>query len=207
MTHESRHLEDPLLEAAREIGSALTPKDLTERHVKRVRFVSRDQLGELLRRAVQKALDARRVHERGLVDLADGVQEGLLGLLRGANEFETARRSIAEQRAAVSADIAEISRLRPPAAHDPRDVVIDRLERRVKKLVDALEESERALSRAMRSSAIEDGVPSLYKVVQGLSESEAEFERKREMMADIFSANVELQEQFAAARRVEGPRS
>lgn len=204
MTEERRHPEDPLLEAAREIGSAYTPKDLVERHVKRVRFVSRDQLGELLQRAVQKALDARKDHERGLVDLVGGVQEGLLGLLRGANEFETARRSIVDQREAVAADIAEISRMRRPAIHDPRDVVIDRLERRVKKLVEALDQSEKALARAMHSTAIEDGVASLYRVVQGLSGHEAEFERKRGMMAEIFSANVELQAQFA--RRAENAR-
>lgn len=207
MTDERRHQEDPLLEAAREIGNAFTPKDLTERNVKRVRFVSRDQLGELLRLAVRKALEARKVHERGLVDLVGGVQEGLLGLLRGANEFETARRSIADQREAVAADIAEIARMRRPAADDPRDIVIDRLERRVRKLVEALEQSERALSRALQSRVIEDGVPSLYKAVQGLSGNESNLELKRGMMAEIFSANLQLQEQFASARRAEGARA
>ncbi len=200
MHEPDRHLDDAMLAAAREVGHVYTPKDLAERNVRRVRFVPREKLGEVLQKAVQKALDARAEHERGLTDLVGGVQAGLLGLLRGANEFESARQSVADQRAGLAADIAEIARMRPPAPLDARDVAIDRLERRVKKLMEALEQSERALERALQSRAIGDGVASLYRVVQGLSSHDAQIEQKRGMIAEIFSANLELQARFAAAR-------
>jgi len=204
MNEDDRHLDDALLEAAREVGYAYTPKDLTERNVRRVRFVPRDKLGEVLQKAVQKALESRAEHERGLTDLVGGVQAGLLGLLRGASEFESARRSVSDQRAWLTADIAEIARMRRPGILDERDLAIDRLERRVAKLVEALHQSERALDGALQSRAIEDGVASLHKVVRGLSANEEQFAHKRAMMADIFSANVELRARFAEARRGEG---
>lgn len=200
MKSDDHHLDDALLAAAREAGHVYTPRDLTDRSVRRVRFVPREKLGEVLQNAVRKALATQTENERGLFDLVGGVQAGLLGLLRGANAFETARQNVSDQRAALAADIAEIARIRRPGSLDSRDLLIDRLERRVKKLAEALEQSERALTRVMQSRAIDDGVASIYKVVQGLPGDEANLEQKRAMMAEIFSANFELKERLAARR-------
>lgn len=199
MIRDDRHLDDALLAAAREVGNVYTPADLSERRVRRVRFVPRDKLGDVLERAVQKALEARAEQEQGLTDLVGGVQAGLLGLLRGASAFETARQSVADQRDALAADIAEIARTRRAGTADARDLAIDRLERRVAKLMTALDQSERALARALQSRAIDDGVASIYRVVQGLKGDESQLEQKRAMMAEIFSANFELRQRFAAA--------
>lgn len=201
MSDDDRRLNDALFQAAQEIGSALTPAELTRRSVRRVRFVPREKLGELLQNAVQKALAAREENERGVSDLVDGVQAGLLGLLRGANEFETARRSVADQRDALASDFADLARMRSPASFDERDQAIEKLERRVKKLVEALDQSERALQRALQSRSLDDGIESLYRVVQGLSANESQLEQKRAMMAEIFSANVQLQSTLSASRR------
>lgn len=199
MNKDEGKLDQAMLDAARELGHVYTPRDLSERDVRRVRFVPKEKLGEVLANAVRKALEARAENERDLSDLVGGVQIGLLGLLRGANAFETARQDVADQREALVADLAEIARMRKPGTLDPRDLAIDRLERRVKKLAEALEQSERALVRVMQSRAIEDGVASIYKVVQGLAVDEANLEQKRAMMSEIFSANFELKQRFAAA--------
>jgi hypothetical protein len=192
MNTDNGKLDQALLDAARELGHVYTPQDLTDRDVRRVRYVPKELLGEVLQKAVQKAIEARAEHERGFSDLVGGVQVGLLGLLRGANAFETARQSVHDQRVALAADIAEIARVRRPGTLDPRDVALDRLERRVHKLLEALEQSERALAHALHSRAIDDGVASIYRVVQGLSGDEAHLEQKRAMMSEIFSANIEL---------------
>lgn len=201
MPEDDQRLNDALFRAAQEVGSALTPAELARRSVRRVRFVPREKFGELLQNAVQKALDARAQNERGVSDLVDGVQAGLLGLLRGANEFESARRSVADERDALAEDFADLARMRSPGTFDERDQAIEKLERRVKKLVDALDQSERALQRALQSRDLDEGIESLYRVVQGLSANESQLEQKRAMMAEIFSANVAFQASLKAARR------
>lgn len=201
MANDDQRLNDALFQAAQEIGSALTPAELTRRSVRRVRFVPREKFGELLQNAVQKALEARAENERGVSDLVDGVQAGLLGLLRGANEFESARQSVADERDALTADFADLARMRSPGTFDVRDQAIEKLERRVKKLVEALDQSERALQRALQSRSLDEGIESLYRVVQGLSSNESQLEQKRAMMAEIFSANVAFQASLKAARR------
>lgn len=69
---------------------------------------------------------------------------------------------------------------------------VDRLERRVAKLLESLDETEVVLRRLEAAKAIDVGLPSLYRVVQGLSEEEENRELKQELMAAIFEANLTL---------------
>lgn len=80
-----------------------------------------------------------------------------------------------------------------------RDDHVDKLERRVAKLVHSLEETEAALNRVAAMKNIDSGIASLYRAVQGLSAEESNVALKKEMMAMIFKANVELQKKSAAA--------
>jgi predicted RNase H-like nuclease (RuvC/YqgF family) len=175
-------------------------------------------MSELLERAVEKALEERRKHDVGVSALVDLVQKGLLGLLHGAQEVETARRDIEHQRQALHNELATLARERDPASrldrtYTPaasdseaeraireRDMTIDLLERRLAKLASTLEQTERALQRASASQNLERGIESLYRVVQGLSESDPQVDQKRAMMRDIFRANLELRSQFERKR-------
>ena len=68
---------------------------------------------------------------------------------------------------------------------------VDLLERRLAKLNDALAETEERL-RTGAALAGEAGDPSAYRSVQGLSPDEPAFEMKRDLMDQIFRANLEL---------------
>ena len=79
-----------------------------------------------------------------------------------------------------------------------RDDQIDRLERRVAKLVLSLETTERTLNRVAAMKNIDLGIASLFRVVQGLSPEDENALLKKQMMELIFKANVELQEKRSA---------
>ncbi|HEX6885972.1 MAG TPA: hypothetical protein VF530_21540 [Planctomycetota bacterium] len=69
----------------------------------------------------------------------------------------------------------------------------DVLERRLAKMRAELATMERAMAALERRAAQDDGVASIYKDVQGLADGEAEREVKRELMRQIFEANVAIQ--------------
>lgn len=78
---------------------------------------------------------------------------------------------------------------------------MDLLERRVTKLMDELKRTEGSLARAARGKQEPEGIASIYGEVQGLSEHEAQSERKGALMSAIFKANLELQAKIAAAEQ------
>lgn len=74
-----------------------------------------------------------------------------------------------------------------------RDREVDNLQRRIKKLSDSLQATESKLTEVAGMKDVETGVASIYREVQGLRGGDRESERKKELMADIFSANLQLQ--------------
>jgi diguanylate cyclase (GGDEF)-like protein len=71
---------------------------------------------------------------------------------------------------------------------------IDVLRRRVSKLTDSLGSTEREIARLRVAKPGEEGVASIYREVQGLQEDSGREETKRELMASIFAANLDLLE-------------
>jgi diguanylate cyclase (GGDEF)-like protein len=74
---------------------------------------------------------------------------------------------------------------------------IELLERRVGKLTDQLGMTEGQLKSVLAAKEVDPGLASVYSTVQGLSADEAQAELKKELMAKIFEANVELRRQRA----------
>jgi hypothetical protein len=74
---------------------------------------------------------------------------------------------------------------------------IDRLERRVAKLTESLGMTEEELKRIAALKSIDLGISSIYRDVQGLSGEAANAEAKREMLKNIFEANVALKKELA----------
>jgi len=69
----------------------------------------------------------------------------------------------------------------------------DVLERRVTKMRSELATMERAMAVLERRAAVDDGIASIYKDVQGLSAAEPERETKKALMHQLFEANLALQ--------------
>ena len=75
---------------------------------------------------------------------------------------------------------------------------VDLLERRIAKLTNTLGMTEGELQRVLQIKPGETGVASMYQSVQGLSGSEVQAELKKELMAKIFEANMELRNKFTS---------
>lgn len=68
---------------------------------------------------------------------------------------------------------------------------IDRLERRIGKLSHLLGQTEEELARLVEGGMeIDDGVASIYKTVQGISNGDQKYSKKAELMRSIFEANL-----------------
>jgi GGDEF domain-containing protein len=75
---------------------------------------------------------------------------------------------------------------------------IGQLERRVAKLTESLDLTSEELKRVAQMKNIDLGVSSIYRTVQGLSGAEAGAEQKKEMLKNVFEANMALRAQLAS---------
>ncbi len=89
----------------------------------------------------------------------------------------------------VREEIDQASR-RQAAEYDQQ---VDRLERRIRKLKTSLEATERALQAVSQLKAIDPGIASIYRSVQGLSDEGERARAKRAMLERLYEANRILQ--------------
>ncbi len=69
---------------------------------------------------------------------------------------------------------------------------VENLERRVRKLTDLLDVTEGELRRVASMKDVDTGIASIYRTVQGLSMADPNAELKKELMRNIFEANLAL---------------
>jgi len=79
-----------------------------------------------------------------------------------------------------------------------RDREVDVLQRRIKKLAESLDATEQRLQSVAAMKSIDPGISSVYREVQGLDMADAHVGKKRELMAEIFRANLALQKRAKA---------
>lgn len=113
--------------------------------------------------------------------------------------LDAALRADVEALVAAGAPRDQLERLlkRERTRHDRALVAererVDLLERRMNKLRTALADQEREIAELARRAAIDPGVASIYKDVQGLGAGESERETKAKLLKDIFEQNLALQ--------------
>lgn len=78
-----------------------------------------------------------------------------------------------------------------------RDREVDVLQRRITKLNESLAQTEQRFKEVAAMKNIDAGISSVYREVQGLSGDAAEVGRKKELMAEIFKANLRLQKSIS----------
>jgi len=74
-----------------------------------------------------------------------------------------------------------------------RDREVENLQRRIQKLTESLGQTEHRLRQVAAMKNIDDGISSIYREVQGLDGGDEQQGKKRELMAEIFAANMRLQ--------------
>jgi hypothetical protein len=107
--------------------------------------------------------------------------------LRGLNELE---REIAAMLDRLIADEREKYFAKERQDHAEK---VDLLERRVEKLTKALSETEDVLQKVIAAKSLDPGIASIYSTVQGLAADALFFERKKELLKQIFEENLLLQ--------------
>lgn len=116
--------------------------------------------------------------------MAQGFDLDVLSALE-PDTIAAALRNFQDQKAAVQ------------AGHDEDKLrQIAMLERRIAKLTDILGITEEELRRVAAMKGVDLGMSSIYRTVQGLSQDEGQYQRKREMMKTIFEANFELKKKL-----------
>lgn len=78
-----------------------------------------------------------------------------------------------------------------------RDREVDTLQRRIRKLNDNLSATEQRLQHVAALRAVDGGISSVYREVQGLDMGDLHAAKKKELMAVIFKANLQLQKRSA----------
>ena len=101
------------------------------------------------------------------------------------------------QKAVVALTLQNIELVRMESAEKQlveRNHQIDTLERRVRKLASMLDMTEAELKRVAAMKDVDAGIASIYGSVQGLSGAEQDFEMRKQLMNEIFKANLELKQ-------------
>ncbi len=83
----------------------------------------------------------------------------------------------------------------------------DMLDRRVRKLSELLEITEKELKRVAAAKSIDTGISSIYRTVQGINDEDDQAETKKELMKSIFEANLALRKAPASKGMEESKRS
>lgn len=131
-------------------------------------------------------------------ELAERLRAGFDRLGEGIEGMEAVR----ETALTMILDAVDAARRRAVAGAvvvegTPEDLArIDLLERRASKLTRSLAATREALQRVALLDDFDPGIPSIYRAVQGLTQVDALYRVKRELLADIFEANVRLQEEL-----------
>lgn len=109
---------------------------------------------------------------------------------------ETEARAIVAARAALDQTAREAAQVAVESQRRRTGV----LERRIRKVLRFLRETEEALAGAARN--LDQGIPSAYREVQGLAEEDPQRLHKLELLREIFTANLRL---AARATHGDGP--
>jgi GGDEF domain-containing protein len=115
---------------------------------------------------------------------------------RGANPSAEIERRVLELSRAWAQDALAQMLKRVEERHQSE---IDLYERRIQKLAQALDATEEDLRRIANLKAIDPGVASAYRSVQGLDRNESQYAAKLSLLSKLLQANLELRAQLGGA--------
>jgi hypothetical protein len=166
-------------------------KDRAEEEVDHLRRELESQRKALAQRLEQGEVERRRKLEGDDARLAARVDE-MFTVLSAQPGVSLAQ--VQERVVELVAELVGSERRTAQEAHTAlHDREVDLLQRRINKMTETLDLTERRLREVAAMKDIDPGISSLYRDVQGLAASETQYARKRELMAQIFQANLDLQ--------------
>lgn len=146
---------------------------------------------ELQLRLEQGALEIANRYQGENAAIAKKVSEVMRALIRTETiKVEDAESKIVE----VVMDIVTGERKTAEEARAAlRDREVDNLQRRIKKLNDSLSQTEHRLQAVSAMKNIDEGISSIYREVQGVDGNDELAGKKKELMSEIFAANLKMQ--------------
>ena len=170
--------------------------------VERQRERAEDEVDQLRRELTEKRQVLQQKLERQALDLATRY-EGENAVIAG--KVAEIMRSVAEAPELALGDLESrlmelimnvVSGEREAAETARRalqDREVDTLQRRIKKLSETLSVTEHRLQHVAALKNVDGGISSLYREVQGLDPEDTQHAKKKNLMAEIFKANLAMQ--------------
>lgn len=151
---------------------------------------------ELELKLEQGALAVANRYEGENAAIAKKVSEVMQALVgSGALTVGAAEEKVVE----LVMDVVTAERKAADAARaELRDREVENLQRRIRKLTESLGDTERRLQDVAALKDVEGGISSIYREVQGVRTGDGQAGKKKELMAEIFKANLELQKKRGA---------
>ena len=169
-------------------------REVTERsgeelvHLRRELAQQRKLLREKLEQAAHRRLDGAESDDSAIIARVEELSQTLFA--RRDGDPEELHKHLLET-------VLEVVHIERQSAIEAKEELHNRevelLQRRIAKVNQALGDTERQLSETMQGRSTEEGVASMYRQVQGLSRSDSMYERKKELVTEIFRANLALQ--------------
>jgi hypothetical protein len=172
-------------------------KERAEAEVDELRRELARQRQQLELRLEQSALEVANRYEGENASIANKVAEVMRSLAgTGGVALQDAEARVIELvMDVVGGERAEAEQARAAL----RDREIDLLQRRINKLNESLALTEHKLQTVAAMKDIDEGISSVYRDVQGLDTRDARAGKKKELMAEIFKANLQLQRKERAS--------
>lgn len=172
-------------------------KERAEEEVDQLRRDLTRQQQELRLRLEEGALDIASRYEGENARIATKVSE-VMRELAGSGELalgDAEARVVELVMHIVSGEREEAEQARAAL----RDREVDMLQRRITKLNESLSHTEHKLQTVSAMKNIDDGISSVYREVQGVDGQDSHAGKKKELMAEIFQANLKLQKRGRAS--------
>ncbi len=122
-------------------------------------------------------------------ELIDAIEARAQDIDPEATDFRRQRRELIEEAVRMARTEWESSSSQAIEQHHQQ---VDNLQRRIEKLRNELNDTERELKLAKVHGSYDDGVPSIYRNAAGLLDTDAQYELKRDLMGMIFRSNLDL---------------
>ena len=191
-----RVAEEGILVADSSGGDRSVQTELYQLYEREKTPVSREDIEELLRRAekmgYRQRLETLVSEGKDLETAAGTVADEIID-----RAVESARTDWEKELAEANAEVVRLSAesLKSGGTGDGEELrrEVEQLHRRIAKLTGSLELTEQEISRLRKLKNVDDGLESVYRDVQGLSDGDSRNEVKKELMGEIFKANMHLQ--------------
>ena len=172
-------------------NEALERKRLAEEELDELRRQHREAAQALKEKLAQAEGEQRARFEGEDREIAARVHELFLAAA------DTGQEALPDMQARVTAMVLDLVGKERQGAIEAQEIArdreVDNLQRRIQKLTKNLDAAEQHLAQVTAMKSVDGGISSIYREVQGIDPADKLRDQKKELMSEIFKANIALQ--------------